>query len=81
MRFIGRFLGFVFGLTAFGVVIGGAVAGFFIWKYSQGLPDHQQLAAYEPPVMTRIHAADGALMAEYATQRRLYLPIRRFRTW
>jgi penicillin-binding protein 1A len=75
MRFIGRFLGFVFGLAAFGVVIGGAVAGFFIWKYSQGLPDHQQLAAYEPPVMTRIHAADGALMAEYAAQRRLYLPI------
>ncbi len=25
--------------------------------------------------MTRVHAGDGALMAEYATQRRLYLPI------
>jgi len=75
MRFIGRFLGFVFGLATFGVVIGAAVAGFMIWKYSQGLPDHQQLSDYEPPVMTRIHAGDGALMAEYARERRLYLPI------
>ena len=33
------------------------------------------LANYEPPVTTRIHASDGALMAEYARERRLYLPI------
>ena len=39
------------------------------------LPDYQVLADYEPPVMTRIHAADGGLMAEFATNRRLYLPI------
>ena len=25
--------------------------------------------------MTRVHAADGSLLAEYATQRRLYIPI------
>ena len=31
--------------------------------------------AYEPPVTTRVHAADGSLMAEYARQRRLFLPI------
>ena len=33
------------------------------------------LANYEPPVMTRVHATDGSLMAEYAKQRRLFLPI------
>ena len=33
------------------------------------------LANYEPPVTTRLHAADGSLMAEYARERRLYLPI------
>ena len=33
------------------------------------------LAQYEPPVTTRIHADDGSLMAEYARQRRLFLPI------
>nr|WP_245256552.1 penicillin-binding protein 1A [Bartonella tamiae] len=39
------------------------------------LPDYEVLENYEPPVMTRIHAADGGLMAEFATNRRLYLPI------
>ena len=33
------------------------------------------LSKYEPPVMTRVHAADGQLVAEYAHERRLYLPI------
>ena len=45
------------------------------WKYSQDLPDYAQLANYEPPVMTRVHAGDGSLIAEYARERRLYLPI------
>ena len=30
---------------------------------------------YEPPVVTRVHASDGSLVAEYARERRLYLPI------
>ena len=45
------------------------------WFYSKDLPDHAQLANYEPPVMTRIHASDGSLIAEYARERRLYVPI------
>ena len=46
-----------------------------IWKYQQDLPDYTQLKNYEPPVMTRVHAGDGSLLAEYARERRLYLPI------
>jgi penicillin-binding protein 1A len=42
---------------------------------SRGLPDYKQLAQYEPPVMTRVHAADGSLLAEYAEQRRLFVPL------
>ena len=34
-----------------------------------------KLVPYEPPVMTRIQAADGQLVAEHARERRLYLPI------
>ena len=45
-----------------------------VWKYEQGLPDYSQLKNYEPPVMTRVHAADGSLLAEYSRERRLYLP-------
>ncbi|MBV8849946.1 MAG: penicillin-binding protein 1A, partial [Methylobacteriaceae bacterium] len=55
-------------------VIGACVAAFFIFKYQQDLPDYTQLKNYEPPVMTRVHASDGSILAEYARERRLYLP-------
>ena len=46
-----------------------------MWHFSKDLPDYSQLQDYEPPVMTRVHAADGSLVAEYARERRLYIPI------
>jgi penicillin-binding protein 1A len=75
MKLFLRFLGFLFaaGTTVFIVGIG-AVAG-LLWHFSKDLPEYSQLKDYEPPVMTRVHATDGSLLAEYATQRRLYLPI------
>ena len=75
MRLLLRFLGFLFaaGTTVFLVGVAGVAA--LLWHFSQGLPDYSQLEDYEPPVMTRVHAADGSLLAEYAKERRLYLPI------
>ncbi|HEY0438619.1 MAG TPA: penicillin-binding protein 1A, partial [Xanthobacteraceae bacterium] len=55
--------------------VGVAAAAGLIWHYSKDLPDYSQLQDYEPPVMTRVHAADGSLLAEYSKERRLYLPI------
>jgi penicillin-binding protein 1A len=70
-----RFLGWLFGAACM-VFLGIAGATFYvIWDVSQDLPDYKQLAAYEPPVMTRMHAADGSLLGEFAEQRRLYVPI------
>ncbi|WP_455474814.1 penicillin-binding protein 1A [Bartonella sp. B30(2025)] len=42
---------------------------------ASALPDYEVLSLYEPPVMTRVHASDGSLIAEFATKHRLYLPI------
>jgi len=75
MRFVLRFFGFLFSIGAMLFVIGAAALGYFYWQYSKDLPDHAALANYEPPVMTRVHAVDGSLLAEYARERRLYLPI------
>ncbi len=75
MSLMMRFLGFVFALMTLVLLVGAAGVTYVIWKYSQDLPDYSQLQNYEPPVMTRVHAADGALVAEYAKQRRLYVPI------
>lgn len=61
------------------MVLGAAgVAGGGLWvfyEYGKGLPDHRQLKDYEPPVMTRVHAGDGRLLAEYAIEKRVFVPI------
>jgi penicillin-binding protein 1A len=75
MRYILRFFGLIFSIGAVLFVLTAIGIGYFYWKYSQDLPDHAQLANYEPPVMTRVHAGDGSLMAEYARERRLFIPI------
>src|SRR5229473_1856745 len=54
---------------------GGVFAGLTIWHFGRDLPDYQQLAHYEPAIMTRVQAGDGRLLAEYATERRVLVPI------
>jgi penicillin-binding protein 1A len=75
MRLLLRFFGLLFaaGTIVFVVAVAGAAG--LLWHYSKSLPDYSQLQDYEPAVMTRVHAADGSLLAEYARERRLYLPI------
>jgi penicillin-binding protein 1A len=75
MKRLLRFLGFLFTAGTILFLVGVAAAAVLLWHFSKGLPDYSQLQDYEPPVMTRVHAADGSLLAEYARERRLYLPI------
>ncbi len=44
-------------------------------SFSQGLPDHSVLAGYEPPVATRLYAGDGSLMAQFAVENRVFVPL------
>src|SRR5450631_3522109 len=75
MRLLLRFSGYVFAAGTVLFLAGAVGVAGLLWHFSQDLPDYSQLQAYEPPVMTRIHAADGELLGEYAKERRLYLPI------
>src|SRR6201987_1173153 len=75
MRLLVRFLGFLFAAGTVVFLVGVAAVAGLIWHFSKDLPDYSQLQDYEPPVMTRVHAADGALLGEYSKERRLYLPI------
>jgi penicillin-binding protein 1A len=75
MKRLLRFLGFLFTVGTIVFLVGIAAAAGLFWHFSKGLPEYSQLQDYEPPVMTRVHAADGSLLAEYARERRLYLPI------
>jgi len=70
-----RFLGFLFATATFVLLAGVGALIFGYYYFSHDLPDASQLANYEPAVTTRVHAADGSLLGEYAHERRLYLPI------
>ncbi|MGH6790909.1 MAG: transglycosylase domain-containing protein, partial [Pseudolabrys sp.] len=75
MKLILRFFGFLFAAGTIVFVVGIAATAGLLWHFSKDLPDYSQLQDYEPPVMTRVHAGDGSLIAEYARERRLYIPI------
>jgi penicillin-binding protein 1A len=73
--FLLGFLGFAFTAGVFILLAAGAAVGYIVWDASKDLPSSDNLAKYEPPVMTRIHANDGSLIAEYARERRIFVPI------
>ena len=74
-----RTLRFLFMTLLLGIVLvflllaGGC--GYMYYRYGHDLPDHEVVQDYQPKVITRLHAADGALMAEFAEERRLFIPI------
>tara|TARA_B100000941_G_C28506466_1_gene557687 strand:- start:983 stop:3343 length:2361 start_codon:yes stop_codon:yes gene_type:complete len=45
-----------------------------LWYFSIGLPDYKKLSNYQPPISSRVYSADGRLIAEYAIQKRLFVP-------
>jgi penicillin-binding protein 1A len=67
---------FLFVCAVLLAMIGGGMAGLTIWYFGRDLPDYQQLANYQPPITTRVLAGDGRLLAEFATERRVFVPIR-----
>ena len=45
-----------------------------MWYFSIGLPDYKKLSNYQPPISSRVYSEDGKLIAEYAIQKRLFVP-------
>lgn len=70
-----RLIGYFFGVGVMLALVAAAGVAIYLSGLTKDLPDYEVLAKYEPPVTTRVHASDGALMAEFARERRLYLPI------
>ncbi|MEP1206460.1 MAG: penicillin-binding protein 1A [Rhizobiaceae bacterium] len=70
-----KLFGYLFGIGTAALIVVATGAYIYSAELEKELPDYEVLNRYEPPVTTRIHASDGALIAEYARERRLYLPI------
>ena len=70
-----RFLAVLFSLVLLLALAAGGASLYVFWRFGRDLPDYSQLADYRPAVMSRVHAGDGTLIAEFAHQRRLFVPI------
>ncbi len=69
-----RILAWVFGAFMIVAVAGFAYLAIYVGGLARDLPDYEVLAEYEPSVTTRVHAGDGSLIAEFARERRIYVP-------
>ncbi|MBR7158242.1 MAG: penicillin-binding protein 1A [Alphaproteobacteria bacterium] len=70
-RFFAAILSFLF----FSALVATAGIIYVIWHYERDLPEYLQLADYQPPITTRLYAGDGALLAEYAAEKRVFVPV------
>ena len=60
------------------VIIFFVVTLFFVfstlWYFSIGLPDYKKLSNYQPPISSRVYSENSKLIAEYAIEKRLFIP-------
>ena len=73
-RLVRFFLACLVGVIGLAVV-GAAGLGYLWITYGRDLPDYRQLADYAPPTTTRVYGGDGRLLAEYAREKRIFVPI------
>ncbi|MFZ1989155.1 MAG: hypothetical protein WAW96_05220, partial [Alphaproteobacteria bacterium] len=68
-----RVAAIAFGAIAFVGIALGLAAAIYVARLSANLPDYKALENYRPPITTRVHAGDGTLIAEFATENRLFV--------
>jgi len=68
-------LGWLFSIGFTLSIVGLAVGAIMFTYYDKDLPDYSQLAKYDPATLTRLYAANGKLLAEYSTEKRVFVPL------
>ncbi|MEE9455009.1 MAG: penicillin-binding protein 1A [Paracoccaceae bacterium] len=74
LRAILNIFGFIFSWGVLALIMGGLGLMTLFWIYSQDLPNHEQLATYDPPTLSRIYSGRGIVMDEFARERRIFTP-------
>ena len=75
MKILWRIFLFLFSIGCISAVAGVLLFAGVVYKFGQSLPDFKNLENYQPAVVTRVHAGDGRFLAEFAQERRIFVPI------
>ena len=73
-RFV-RIIQWFFTTALLGFIFAAMAVALVVQHYSASLPSTDQLSNYNPAVVTRLYASDGKLLAEYAKEKRFFLPL------
>ena len=66
LKFILSFFGGIFAFLTNGAVFAAAGVAAILYTYSRDLPNHEQLAQYTPPTISRIYSGEGRIIDEFA---------------
>jgi len=69
-----KFINFLLKFTAISFITLAFFAFSTLWYFSIGLPDYKKLSNYEPPISSRVYSENNKLIAEYALEKRLFVP-------
>ncbi len=75
LRFILSFFGGIFSMLTLGAGMAALTLGAIFYMYGRDLPNHEQLAQYTPPTISRIYSAEGRIIDEFSQERRLFTPV------
>lgn len=75
VRPILMFVGWLFSWATIGLVMVMLGIGAIFWMYGRDLPNHEQLARYEPATISTVYSGEGRIMDEFAKERRIFTPI------
>ncbi|GAA3873858.1 PBP1A family penicillin-binding protein [Celeribacter arenosi] len=73
-RFVFSFFGTIFSWVTTGAILAALIVGAVFYMYGRDLPNHEALAQYQPPTISRIYSGEGRIIDEFARERRLYTP-------
>jgi len=75
LRTILSIVGAIFSWLTIGAFMLALTIGAVFWIYGRDLPNHEQLAQYTPPTISRVYSGEGRIIDEFAKERRLFTPI------
>ncbi|MBY8975768.1 penicillin-binding protein 1A [Rhodobacteraceae bacterium NNCM2] len=70
-----RLLAGLFSFVSIGGIfaVGGLAA--LVHLYGKDLPSHEELINYQPKMLSRVYSGEGKVIAQYATEKRIFAPI------
>ena len=74
LRLVLSFLGGIFTMLTLSLVMAGVGTGAVFWMYGRDLPSIETLKQYTPQTISRVYSAEGQVIDEFATERRLFTP-------